>query len=211
MQHPQGSLQDVGQGGKRRRQRTGAQPDLGHLDVPVAKIVPDEFVELLLGVPQFEVLQRGVDFCDEPIQAAQNPAVFPVLRRGQFVPAGQSGLPIKTGENKSSGIPDFVGEVAGGLHPGFGESQVVARCCAGGQSKPESICPIALQQLQGIQGIAPGLAHLGARRVPDQPVDENGVKRHFSGVLDAQHDHSGDPEKQDVVTRFQHRGGVEVA
>ena len=37
-----------------------------------------------------------------------------------------------------------------------------------------------------------------------------GVERRPAGVFNAQHNHPGDPEKQNVIPRFQHRSGVEV-
>ena len=41
-------------------------------------------------------------------------------------------------------------------------------------------------------------------------MEEHGAEWNFPGVLDAQHDHSGHPEEQDVISRFQHCRGVEI-
>ena len=80
MQQAQDTLQDMGQ----RRQGRGfaavANPDLRHLDVPVAVVVPDELVETLLRVAKLEVLQCAVDIGSHPVESADYPAILPVLR-----------------------------------------------------------------------------------------------------------------------------------
>ena len=50
MQQPQRAFENVGQGRKRRRAIGRPEPELGHFDVPIAVIVPEEVIELLLSV-----------------------------------------------------------------------------------------------------------------------------------------------------------------
>ena len=87
VQQAQSAFQHVSQGGQRRGAFPRAYPELGHLDVPIAVIVPEEIVELLLGVANFEMQQRLVDFGSHLVQAADDPAVFAVLYFRQIMPA----------------------------------------------------------------------------------------------------------------------------
>ncbi len=62
MHQPQGALQDMSQDRQRRWSGAGAKPDFGHLNVPVAEVIPEEVVELLLSLSQLKALQGLVHF-----------------------------------------------------------------------------------------------------------------------------------------------------
>ena len=63
----------------------------------------------------------------------------------------------------------------------------------------------------GVDDVAAGLAHLHALRVADEAAEVDGVEGHLAGVLDAEHDHAGDPEEEDVVAGLHDAAGVEGA
>ena len=68
----------------------------------------------------------------------------------------------------------------------------------------------AIDDVQRIEDIALGLRHLGAVRVPYQPVRVDGPEWHVTGEAQRHHDHSSDPEENDVVPGDQDIGGVEA-
>ena len=56
----------------------------------------------------------------------------------------------------------------------------------------------AVDHVQGINDVPPGLGHLLALLVPDQPVDHHVSEGHVSHEAEPQHDHPGHPEEQDI-------------
>ena len=210
VQQTQGPLQYMGQHRPGRRTFAGTHAHLGHLDVPVTEVVPDEIVELLLRLTQFEGRQGAVHVSGNPVQQADNPAVFPVFQVWQVPPARQVVLTLQGSNNKAGGVPDLVGEVAGGLQLALGDAKVIARGGAGGQGEPESVGAVAVDEVQGVHGVAPGLAHFVAVGVANKAVEVHGAEGDIPGILDAHHDHAGHPEKQDIVARFHDGGGVEI-
>ena len=56
----------------------------------------------------------------------------------------------------------------------------------------------AIDQVERVEDVAFRLRHLLAFRVPDQAVDVDFTERHVLHEVQAQHDHAGDPEEDDV-------------
>ena len=52
------------------------EANLGYFDIPVAELVPDEVVDVLLGVSEAEAVESTGDILDGALEAAQDPAVF---------------------------------------------------------------------------------------------------------------------------------------
>jgi len=97
VQQAQGAFQNVGQCGHWRRGCAGAHPNLRHLYIPITVVVPDEVVQLLLRLTQFEGFQGMVDLFDGLVQAADDPSVFPVLRGRQVEPAVEAIFTLNAG------------------------------------------------------------------------------------------------------------------
>ncbi len=179
---------------------------LGQLDIPVAVVVPDEVVDLLGGHPQLIPVHVLGDLPHGPVQPGQDPLVLQLQLLGQGTPVdGQ------VHHQEAAGVPQLVGEVAHGLAPLGEEAHIVARGVACNQVEAQGVGAVLLRDLQGVDAVAQGLAHLPPLVVPDQAVDEDGVEGGLSGVLTAGEDHSGHPEEDDVIAGHQHVGGVEVA
>ena len=65
--------------------------------------------------------------------------------------------------------------------------------------------------IERVDDVALGLRHLLALGIAHQAVDVDLAERDVAHELDAEHDHAGDPEEQDVEAGDQQRGGVERA
>mmetsp|Transcript_6766 Transcript_6766/g.16439 ORF Transcript_6766/g.16439 Transcript_6766/m.16439 type:complete len:545 (-) Transcript_6766:224-1858(-) len=68
----------------------------------------------------------------------------------------------------------------------------------------------ALNDLDRINHIAQGFAHLAAILVPDHRVQENGIERQLVCQREPHHDHPRDPEEQNIVPGFQHRRRIKL-
>ena len=67
-----------------------------------------------------------------------------------------------------------------------------------------------VDDLQRVDDIPLGLAHLVAFFITNQAVQINIFEGDFSGIFDAHHNHAGDPEEQNIITCFQYTRGVEI-
>jgi hypothetical protein len=62
---------------------------------------------------------------------------------------------------------------------------------------------------EGINDIAFGLTHFLSFRISNQGMDVDIAEGDLACQLDAHHDHSGYPKKENVQARDQRRGGIE--
>ena len=67
----------------------------------------------------------------------------------------------------------------------------------------------AVDQIQRINDVALGLGHFVAVLVADQAGDVHLFEWHFAGEFQAHHDHSGNPEENDVEAGDQYIGWIE--
>ena len=118
---------------------------------------------------------------------------------------------VEDGDDIAGGVPELVGEVAAGPNLGLAEAAVVAGGGADGEGKAEGVGAVLVDDFEGIEDVALDLAHLLAVFVLDEAVEIDGVEGYIAHVLDAEHDHAGDPEEEDVVACFEDCAGVEVA
>ena len=113
--------------------------------------------------------------------------------------------------NEASGVPDLIGKVACRLDLFVHIAGIVAGAVAGHQHEAQSVCTVLVNDLQRVNTVAEGLAHLAPLRISHQPVNEYGVKGLFSGVFQTGEDHAGNPEGDNVIAGNKGRGGVEFA
>ena len=74
-------------------------------------------------------------------------------------------------------------------------------CC---NSEAQRICSVILDHLKRIHNIPQAFAHLAALLVPHKPVQVHGGEGGAAREVQAHHDHSCNPEEQDVVARLHH-------
>ena len=79
------------------------------------------------------------------------------------------------------------------LGSGFGFAQALGAFVEQGFERD------AVDQVDRVEHVAFGLAHLFALGVEHQAVDVDVLERHFAGEVRGHHDHAGDPEEDDVV------------
>ena len=76
------------------------------------------------------------------------------------------------------------------------EAHIVARAVAGGQGEPQRIGAVLVDDLQRVDAVAQGFAHLAALGIPDQAVDEHILEGHLPHVLDARRRSYGLPRRR---------------
>ena len=79
----------------------------------------------------------------------------------------------------------------------------------GDQGKTHGVGSVLLGHFDRVNHIALGLRHLLLVGVPHQSVNVDLTKRNLARHLDAQHDHAGDPEEENIEAGVEQRGGVE--
>src|SRR5581483_6884269 len=91
-------------------------------------------------------------------------------------------------------------------------AHVVAGRTAGEDEKAQRVGGVFGDDIERVvAGAKVGFGHFGSVGVAHDAVQIHGVKRNLTHELDAEHNHAGDPEEQNVVTRFQYGGWIEIA
>ena len=111
-------------------------------------------------------------------------------------------------QNESRGIPDFIGEVSVALDALLGKLNVPTRGRHGRQCKPERVGPILVHNRQWVNHVPLRLAHFLAFGIAHKRMDIHLPERNLPQELEAHHNHSRHPEKQDVEAGDERGGGV---
>ena len=114
---------------------------------------------------------------------------------------------------EARGVPEFVAKVASDLNALFGKKNIRTRRSDIADSETKAIGTIFLNQVKWIGRVTEGFRHFTPLLVTYQTVNKNVFKRdtlsdlfvsQIFGVLpiefDARHDHTGDPEKDNIKT-----------
>ena len=135
-------LKDGEQGGQRSRccSRVGGlakiEAQLYDFQIPVAKLTPEKLINKVRRIIEAIICERLVYLGSTPVQTRDNPAS---LERVFFLHADLCWQQLKVNRNpsffrplhlhedKSCGVPDFVGESAIAFRTGFAESDVGTR------------------------------------------------------------------------------------
>ena len=64
--------------------------------------------------------------------------------------------------------------------------------------------------IQRVKHVTLGLAHLFAFFIADQSVQVDVSEGNFTRILDAHHDHAGNPEEEDVIAGFHDGGRIKI-
>jgi len=80
-----------------------------------------------------------------------------------------------------------------------------------GKREAERIGAEVIHHDQGIDDIAPGLAHLLTLGIPHQGMNIHLAERHLLHAMKTHHHHAGHPEEEDIERGHQHRGGIEAS
>ena len=83
----------------------GPQPHLGHLQIPVAVLTPEEVVGHSLGFPELVGLHELLDLGDNAVEPAEYPAVLQVRRAGRQDPPVHRIRVVQSGHYVARRIP----------------------------------------------------------------------------------------------------------
>ena len=191
------------------------QSALDDLDVPVAELVPDQIVCSLPSQCQIVFLHGFRDVFCSVVDSGNDPLVL-ILKRGliqicQICHLAEIAVfVLQVHDNEPGCVPQFIGKVSGGFQLVRLESHVISRCDACGQHEPQCIRTVLIDDLQRVDPVAQGFAHLATLCVAHQTVYIHMVERHFACSFQCREHHPYDPEEDDVVTRYQHIRRIEV-
>ena len=195
---------------------TRVEPALAQLQIPVADIVPGEFVQPLGRFTQGITAVALGRLPVHPGQTGEDPAVRQLQGSGVGITELGRRFAAQVHQRETGGVPQLVGEVARGLHRGrcvllavVIQADVLPRTGHFPyQGEAQSIGAVAVDQQQRIDAVAGALAHLAVLLIPHQAVDVDVLERHLTGEGAGHHRHPGHPEKNDVETRHQRAGRV---
>ena len=112
--------------------------------------------------------------------------------------------------NIARGVPELVRKTGACLDALLGVANIVTRGVAGNEEEAQRVSAVLLDDLERVNAVAEGFAHLSALLVADDTVDKYGVERSLACLLDRRENHSRDPEEDDIVARDQSAGRVEI-
>ena len=195
-----------------------AETQLRELDVDIGELAPHELLERGRVFAEVVGLDEPREVRDHGLRARKDPPLGGT-ERGIVLGAavrGPAGLRVRLerAEHEAADIPELVRELPRVLQLAFGELAIRARGHAVHEREAQRVGAHLLDHADGALDIALRLRHLLGASVragnAHEAVEIHGREGHVAHVLDAHHDHAGDPEKDDVVARLEHRAGIEA-
>ncbi len=145
VQQPQRAVEDVDEH-RQRRAVAVADAHLGHLDVPVGELVPEEVAHLAHRLAELELAEQLVDRGDQPLRARQDPAVLERQCRARQRASVEVVAGLDHREHEARGVPQLVGEVAARLDALVGDALVVAGRGAGDERVAQRVGAVAVDR-----------------------------------------------------------------
>ena len=143
---------------------------------------------------------------DNAVELAENPAVLQLK-----IACGHARLiALNIHERKARGVPDLVDKMAVAFDALFGQADIAALGSHGRQGEAEAVRAEFFDNLQRVDDVALGFAHLLAFRVAHQGMNVDIPERHVTHELQAHHHHAGHPEEKNVKAGHQAGGRIEV-
>ena len=183
------------------------QTRLDHLDIPVAQLLPHEVVDLVQSYAQLEPVHIVRDILYQPVGLGQ----YPLIRQSEALRSFYDRGISQIHHDKSGCIPYLVGEVAARLHSLPVEAHIIARRVACHERHAQRVRAVFVDDLDGIDAVAERLAHLASLRVSHQSVYQNRMEGCDAGLLISGEYHPYDPEEDDIISRHQHIGRIEIS
>ena len=126
-----------------------------------------------------------------------------------------AGGALQVHQGEPRGVPEFVAEVAAHVEPGRGVAagrgvldhrhpHILRLGGHPGQREAQGIRPVRVDDLQRIDAVAEALLHRPAFAVLDHRMDIHITERHVAHVVQAHHDHAGDPQRDDLAGGDEH-------
>ena len=182
-------------------------------DVPVAEIVPEKLINALhrfVKTLRFERvlnrLQRVGKTREKPCVDQRHAAAKLIrcllanFRRSNLFQLCAALLKfVQIHEQKARRIPDLVRKGTRAKQTIFRNDDVGSRSGHGSKTEAHRVRAVFLVQRDRIEPGTLRFGHLFAARGAHERMQVHGAKRDFPGEVDAHHDHSRHPEKQNVV------------
>ena len=200
MKQSQGHLENLGRDARFR------QPGLHQLEVIVGELMPGKFVERIDGRAEFETLESAGHDLHHPVEPAQDPAIGRAEAR-QVGPARRFALQ----KDKAGSVPELVGEIPIVLDLLLREANVLAAGAEVRAPGARRIRPVGIHHVERIDPGSEGLAHPPSVRGQHGGVDQHVREGDGPHEVQAQEDHPGHPQVDDVAARIEHLGGIEAA
>src|SRR6266545_1178601 len=180
---------------------------LDHLEIAVTQLVPEKPVERLRGFVESKSGKVPVHVRGGRRETREDPAVGQ-RQRAAFQRAG-AGLAFQPRDREARRVPQLGREV-----PGAGEPLPLEghRRAGGGRarvSEAKGVRPELLDRDEWVDHVAAGLRHLLSGQTHES-VQVDGGEGNRAREVNPRHDHSGDPEEQDVVARDEYVRWIEV-
>lgn len=194
--------------------------DLLGFEEPVSVFVPDGVVEEFIGLGEAVMFDQAGGFADGEIEFADDP-IFAHVVGADFAPVHIGGGKFSAVDgvagfvdevlDEAGDVPKLIAEVAAGNDGGFGEGLVLAGGTVGDDTEAEGVGAVFDHHVHGVDDVAFGFAHFLAVGVEDEAVEVDVAEGDLVGAIEAEHDHAGDPRKEDVGAGFHDAEGVEGA
>ena len=215
MHQANGGVEHKDQVALRLQTALALQTGLGDLDVPVADLVPEELLHAAGHVAKGVVLNTLGDHLHGLGQAAEHPSVG---RRLHDRLAGRVALHVH--EQEAAGVPDLghkalglvgtraVDELLGLLVDVRVKLDVLVVGAQREQVEAHGVGAVHANEVHGIDTVALGLGHAAAVLGQDRRVYDDVLKWHLVQEIQRTHDHTGDPQRDDVACGDERRRGV---
>ena len=215
MHQANGGVEHKDQVALRLQTALALQAGLGDLDVPVADLVPEELLHAAGHVAKGVVLDARGDHIHGLGQAAEHPSVGRRLHDGL---AGRVALHVH--EQEAACVPDLghkrlgllgtraVDKLLGLLVDVRVELNILVVGAQRKQVVAHGVGTVHANEVHGVNAVALGLGHAAAVLGQDRRVDNDVLKGHLVQEVQRAHNHSGDPQRDNVARGDERRRGV---
>ena len=186
------------------------ETNLACFDEPVAEVAPDQFIDSVNGSVKVEAFECFIRADDHIIEFGKHPAFI----GGQFI--GGDGQFIEVSGNfalhlaETAGVPQFVRKVSAQFALVVAVTDVDPNGCDIDHGKAQGVRTVGGNDFQRVRRVAEGFAQLSADLVADDAGEVNVPEGQRTLELIPCHDHTGNPEEDDVRTGHQVIGRVEI-
>ncbi len=168
------------------------------LDVAIAVLVPDEFVDCVGVVVEAEPLKVSVADLYGLVEIVQDVLIVGAeccFSERRCFDVGREALRMHL--HVARGIPQLGPEIATDLKFVVREIHILSSGGDHYEAEPQCIGAVFIDDRHRIDGIAKALAHLATLVIPHRPVDVDTAERDVVHELQARHYHARHPEEDD--------------
>ena len=178
---------------------------LNHLQVPATEIVPEQLIGNHQRLRDAVILEIILNLCQCCIEAVCKPRHS--LLRAVALCQRSINLPAV---DKAVCVPNFITEVTPLLAESIVEHQVVTSRRAEHHRYTHTVCTILGNQVEWVRRVAQLLRHLTTNLIAHDTCEVDISKWLLATILISRHNHSGNPEEDNIRTGYEVIGWVVV-